>query len=318
MSKFEYTTMNNILGKFHRDFRGLEMHETDAIEWVGDALGFMKIPSAMEEAVAFIEVKNNEIDIPRGLQYIIHIAKANEWEGTDLCPVEVEEALEEVTCDTNCDVNIQFLDCNGVPIFDEGKSHPVPYFDLQLEYDPWMRSSYYSQKYSPVILANHSFFNSIVCQDPSFADLYRNSGIYEEYSPVRDAKKIRFSFETGYVAIAYLRQKMDDEGYPMIPDNEYARNAIVYYLAWMIKRRESYLHREGAKDLANDAQANWNDYIKKFKNQAKMPTGAAQYQSLANQSRYLLPRNNKFYGYFGNLGHLENRPFNDPDNRNRY
>lgn len=320
MSKFEYTTMNNILGKFHRDFRGLDIHESDAIEWVGDALDYMKIASAMEEAVAFVEVKDFQIDIPNYLHYIIHIARANDWEGEDLCPAEVEAAIEEdVNCDNDCKINIQFVDCNGVPIFDEEeKSNPRPYFDLQWEYDPWMRSRYYKQKYSPVVLANHSFFNTLVCQDPNFADLYRNSNLYDEYSPVKAAKKIRFSFETGYVAVAYLRQKMDEDGYPMIPDNKYARQAITYFLLWKIKEREAYLHREGSKQLADDANKKWEDYIKKFKNEAKMPSGAAQYQNLANQSRYLLPRNNKFYGYFGNLGHLENRLFVDPDNRNRF
>lgn len=316
MNKFQYTTVNNLLGKFNRDFRGLDMHESDAIEWIGDALGFMTIASALEEAVAFVEVKNHKTEIPRGLKYIMHIAKANNWKGSNLCPEEVQKEIQEDCLNnSSCDVNIQFLDCNGIPIFDdEYDSNPTPGFNLQLEYDPWMRSNYYRETYSPVLLGNHSFFNSLVCQDPNFSDLYRNSNIYEEYSP--QGNNLVFSFETGYVAIAYLRQKLDDNGYPMIPDDEYARSAITYFLLWKIKEREAYLHREGAGVLAQNAKANWDDYIKKFKNKAKMPKGAAQYQNLANQSRYLIPRNNKFYGYFGNLGHLENRPFVDPDNRN--
>jgi len=316
MSKYQYVTMDTILGKFYRDFRGLKIHETDAIEWAGEALGFMKIPSAMEEAVAFCEVIGNEVQIPRGLQYIMHIARANEWEGTNLCADEVTTAVEEdSSCTLPCDINIQFVDCHGVPIFDEYHvSHPTANFNLAWEYDPWMRSSYQREKFSPVVLGNHSFFQTLVCQDPQFADLYRNTSLYDEYSPSGDV--LRFSFESGYVAIAYLRHKLDDDGYPMFPDTEYSKSAITYYMLWKIKQREAMLHREGARALAKDAKADWDDYIKKFKNAAKMPQGAAQYQNLANQSRYLLPRNNKFYGFFGNLGHLENRPFNDPDNRN--
>lgn len=314
MNKFQYIPIDNILGKFNRDFRGLDIHETDAIEWIGDALGYMKIPSGMEESVAFVEVVNHQIDIPRGLQYIMHIAQANTWTGDNLCTQEVEENLfPDVECKPDCDINIQFVDELGQPIFDEVESNPRPYFDLQYEYDPFMRSSYYQQTYSPVLLANHSFFNTLVCQDPNFSDLYRNSNMYEEYSP--QGNKIRFSFESGYVAIAFLKQKMDDNGYPMIPDDEYARSAITYFLLWKIKEREEYLHREGAAALAAKAQRQWESYILKFKNKAKMPKGAAQYQNLANQSRYLIPRNNKFYGFFGNLGHLENRPFNDSDHR---
>lgn len=317
MNKFQYIPIDNILGKFNRDFRGLDIHETDAIEWIGDALGYMKIASGMEECVAFVEVNNHEIDIPKGLQYILNIAKANHWEGDNLCTKEVEENLfPDVDCEPNCDINIQFLDDTGRPIFDDYlESNPRPYFDLQFEYDPFMQSSYYKEKYSPVLLANHSFFNSLVCQDPNFAELYRNSNSYEEYSP--QGNKIRFSFESGYVAIAFLKQKLDSNGYPMIPDDEYARSAITYFLLWKIKEREAFLHREGAMQLSMKAEQSWNNYILKFKNKAKMPKGAAQYQNLANQSRYLIPRNNKFYGFFGNLGHLENRPFNDPDQRNQ-
>ena len=316
MSKYQYVTMDNILGKFYRDFRGLDIHEGDAIEWAGEALGFMKIPSSMEEAVAFCEVVDNEIQVPRGLQYIMHIARANEWETPSLCADEVISAVEEDTnCTLACDINIQFVDCHGVPIFDENQtSHPAANFNLQWEYDPWMRSSYQRQKYSPVLLSNHSFFNTLVCQDSQFAELYRNDDMYDKYSP--QGNVIRFDFSSGYVAVAYLRNKMDDSGLPMFPDTEYSRSAVTYYMLWKIKQREAMLHREGARSLAKDAKQDWEDYIKKFKNAAKMPQSAAQYQNLANQSRYLIPRNNKFYGYFGSLGSLENRPFNDPDNRN--
>lgn len=319
MDKFNYTTVYNILGKFSRDFRGLEMHETDVIEWIGDALSFMTIPSAMEEAVAFVEVKNHMIDKPRGLHYILHIAKSNDFHESEICPNLITEELFSDVIDSDCDDcpdEIKFLDECGVKLFgNEVRSNPRPYFDLQYEYDPFLQSQYYNEKYSPVLLSNHSFFNSIVCQDPRFADLYRNSNLYEEYSP--QGEKIKFSFENGVVAISYLRQRMDDEGYPMIPDDNYARSAMTYYILWKIKEREAYLHREGSMQLALKAEQSWNDYIKKFKNKAKMPKSAAQYQNLANESRYLIPRHNKYYGYFGSLGHLENRPFNDPDQRNQ-
>lgn len=325
MDKFQYVTVENILAKYTRDFRNLEVSETDAIEWIGEALGFMKLATALEEAIAFLEVKNYEAALPNGLHYIIQIARNTEWEEAQ--PEENLSTRKIVNCVTLCDDSTPVsntnscgvvTDCNGNPIHFDGdyKSYYRPYFDLQWEYHLWRQSDYFREKWEAVRLANHSFFNSIVCQDPNDADIYRNQHHYEEYTIAGDI--LRFSFETGYVAVAYLRQKTDPAtGYPMIPDDEYARNAVTYYLAWKIKQREAYLHREGALTLAKDAQEQWNSYIKKFKNKAKMPHGLDQYQNLAEQSRYLIPRHNRYYGFFGKLGRLEDRPFNHPEGRYR-
>jgi len=320
MDKFQYVTVENILAKYKRDFRNLEISETDAIEWIGEALGFMKIASASEEAIAFLEVKDYEAALPNGLHYVVQIARNTEWEKVEpeenLTTQNIVNCITDTTEETtDCPV---VTDCQGNLInYDEDKLvYYRPYFDLQYEYNLWRQSSYYREKWEAVRLANHSFFNTIVCQDPNDADIYRSQFHYEEYTIAGDI--LRFSFETGYVAVAYLRQRVDPAtGYPMIPDDEYARNAITYFLAWKIKQREAYLHREGAKALSDDAQEQWKSYIKKFKNRAKMPHGLDQYQNLAEQSRYLIPRHNRYYGFFGKLGKMEDRPFNHPENRYR-
>jgi hypothetical protein len=328
MQKYSYISVDNILAKYHRDFRGLDVHESDAIEWIGEALGFMKIPSAQEERIAFMEVKNHQAVLPNGLHYIIGIARDNHWVKTDptTCPSEVATALAEVAAITDPCTNTDAcgnvidcipVDCYGRPL-DKDFTYYTPYFDLQGEYYGWCSTNYYQEKYTPVRLANHSFFNSLVCQDPDMSDVYRNQSCHDEYTIIEQSV-LRFSFKEGYVAVAYLGQKVDDKGYPMIPDNEYARNAVTYYMAWKTKQRESYLHREGALALSREAQLQWNSYIKKFKNNAKMPTGVDQFQNLMEQSRYLIPRFNRYYGFFGKLGRAEQRPFNDPrSNLNLY
>lgn len=321
MDKFQYVTVENILAKYTRDFRNLEVSETDAIEWIGEALGFMKLATASEEAIAFLEVKNYQAALPNGLHYIIQIARNTEWDEAQ--PEQSCSTNTIVNCITTCDTEQEeescpvVTDCKGQIV---NKNYDIayyrPYFDLQYEYHLWRQSDYFREKWEAVRLANHSFFNSIVCQDPNDSDIYRNQYHYEEYTIAGDM--LRFSFESGYVAVAYLRQRVDPAtGYPMIPDDEYARNAVTYYLAWKIKQREAYLHREGAMPLAKDAQSQWESYIKKFKNKAKMPHGLDQYQNLAEQSRYLIPRHNRYYGFFGKLGRMEDRPFNHPEGRYR-
>jgi len=313
MQRYQFTKVDTILAKYHRDFRGLDINEGDAIEWIGEAVGFMKIASASEEAIAFMEVKNYQAALPNGLHYIIQVAKNHKWskpEEVSCTPKAiVSQIIPQEQSQTTCS------DCYGDYLEDSELHAYTPYFDLQYEYLQWAKNNFYKANWTPIRLANHTFFNTLVCQIPESDGLYHSTT--EEYTIVED--QLRFNFKEGFVALAYLRQRVDCEtGYPMIPDNEYAKAAITYYMVWKIKQREAYLHRESSANLADKAQQEWEKYIKRFKNNAKMPFGADQYQNLSEQSKYILPRHNRYYGFFGKLGTMENRVFNDPVKTNRY
>jgi hypothetical protein len=320
--KFQYVTLDTILSKYLRDFRGNELNEDDAIEWIGEALGHMKSASASEEAIAFLEVKNYQAPLPNGLQYVIQIAKSNDWspENLDVCSAQnlvAELCPESISTPSSCNTPSEgvLLDCQGNLISEPERAYYRPYFDLQYEYLDWVHSRAFQGKFTPVRLANHTFFNTLVCQTSNSEGLYESC--VDEYTIVQD--QLRFSFREGFVALAYIRTKVDVEtGYPMIPDDESAKAAITYYIGWKIKEREAWNHREGAMQLAQIAEARWLKYVKQFNNKAKMPWGVDDYQDLMEQSNYLIPRHNRYYGFFGKLGKAEHRPFNDPNNTTKF
>jgi|694.fasta_scaffold08405_2 hypothetical protein len=324
--RFQYVTVDTILSKYMRDFRGVELNEDEAIEWIGEALGFMQMASASEEGIAFLEVRNYQAALPNGLHYIIQVAKNNAWSPTDVVsctPQVIAEELVPISSPDSCcggwTDDLVAVDCQGELIGDQEIGYYRPYFDLQYEYLGWVHSKAYRTKFTPVRLANHSFFNSLVCQTECNAGLYNEntSSLSDEYTIVGD--QLRFSFKEGYVAVAYLRQRVDQEtGYPMIPDDESAKAAITYYLGWKTKEREAWNHREGAMQIAQVAEARWLKYIKQFKNKAKMPWGTDEYEDLMEGSNYLLPRRKRYYGFFGKLGQAEDRIFNDPNFTNKY
>ena len=313
--KFQYVTVDTILAKYQRDFKGLSIEEGDAIEWIGEALGFMKYVSSSEEAIAFIEVKNYQAVIPNGLHYVVQIAKSKHWTPKrDTCNAVslISELATPVALPASS--SLALVNSQGDIIGGQEVASFNPYLDLQYKYSGWLQSRTCAENFTPVRLANHSFFNTLVCRPKDTEGLYKSS--QDEYTIVGD--QLRFNFSEGFIALSYIRQRRDiATGYPMIPDDESAKAAITYYVGWKMKERECWNHREGACQLAEKAEGKWLKYVKQFKNKAKMPWGTDEYQNLADQSNYLLPKRNRYYGFFGKLGTAEDRRFNDPGNRNK-
>lgn len=303
MSDYRFISINTVLAKYYRDARGNDLNETDLIEWAGEALDFMKIPTASEEALAFLKVKDHHAPLPNNLHYIIQIARDMDEELNQCL------APSDVLLNSDIEDTIPIVrDCDGNVIESYSIASTTPYFDIKYNYEGWANNGFFRRRFVPVRLANHTLFNTLVCSGIE-EDHTRQTG-EDEYTIVGDA--IRFSFKEGFVAVPYIRQKLDEKGMPMIPDNGYAKAAINYYIIWKMKERECWNHREGSCQLAEKAQMLWNDYIKKFKNHAKMPKGVDQHQNLMEGSRYLIPRLKRYYGFFGKLGTKENRPFNEP------
>ena len=57
----QYTTVDRIFNKLYRDLRETSLNESDVIEWIGEALDFLKVAENQEEAIAFLEVKNHQL-----------------------------------------------------------------------------------------------------------------------------------------------------------------------------------------------------------------------------------------------------------------
>ena len=97
----EYTTVDRIFSKIHRDLKGIDLNESDAIEWIGEALDFLKIKGNQEETVAFIEVVDYHAELPCGFQMVLQLARNNNWHPSDklstclnTIPVEEEEEVD--------------------------------------------------------------------------------------------------------------------------------------------------------------------------------------------------------------------------------
>lgn len=331
--KYQFTTLERVLSKLYRDLGLEEISETDVVEWTGEALEAIGAITLYEEAVAFLEIDNHQADIPNGLHSIIQIARNNRWEKKEknLCPANIildcsTEEMEDSDSESSpcgcTDTDLVYqdfvpLDCDGKIIGDYEVAYYRPYFDLQYEYHLWGNSHYYKEHYTPVRLANHSFFNTIVCkeEDPSNKVYNYPSNGQDEYTIVGD--KIRTSFKEGSIAIAYYRQKLDEEtGYPMIPDDVSVINAITYYITWKYMSRLWYMGREGYTDKMQESERQWIWYCRQAGNKALMLHGVDEFQNFTESRNQLLPTKNRYYGFFGKLGREGYTGFKDPNHRN--
>jgi len=359
--RYQYVTVERVLAKHSRDMRGLDIHESDVLEWVGEALSFMKIPNVSEEAVAFMEVEDHQAQLPCNFHYITQVAKyadadnfsINEviYDGATTSPsiiniltfsllptTETVDTIYQVTSDTDTTLNGYYtwndtayvkntnnsqlgvcLDEYGNLIEGTEYAYYRPYFDLQYEYLDWMHSNVRRTSFTPVKLADHTFFNSVVCQEEDDRIQHLYNSCNDEYTVVQKTRKLRFSFKKGFVAVAFTRQMIDEAtGYPMVPDNQYCLNAIEYYLKWKTMERHFYLGREGSQAKMMYAEDKWEKYIHRFKNHSKMPMGVDDFEDLKNQSNYLIPRGNMYDNYFGSLSDSEPKTYTHPkSNYNR-
>ena len=305
MTEMQYTTVDRVLSKFHRDLRGTTVNESDMIEWIGEALGFLKVYQIQEEAVAFLEVKNYETNVPDNFNMVIQIARKNNWVKENSCEI-IPEAIEEHKSVCGCKKeecilcnNPLYCDFDPVDFINKFEQDFYEFrFNFRWSFNSWNTNEWHRRNFTPVRLSNHSFFNSVVCKETD-RDLY--SGCQDEYTIVGTTnKKLRFSFKEGLVALSYLRTAIDDEtGYPLIPDNESYMAAITYYIKWKIAEWYQWNGREGFQQtLPGDLERKWLKYARQAKNYMKMPKSADEYQNMMEQT-YTLPNLYRYDNYFG-------------------
>ncbi len=314
-----YTTVDRIFSKFTRELKGTDFNESDVIEMIGEALEFLKVEQVQEQAVAFIEVKNHEASMPDGFQMVLQVARNNYWEKEkdDCTPCktlkkiqdEPEQEVSEDDCDF-CKTTVLMTDCNGFIINSGDIVDYRPQFDMKLYYDYWTHSNYYKRNFSPVRLANNTFYNTIVCKQ-RVDDGCRDCT--DEYTIVGTVdKKLRFSFKDGQIALSYLKNAIDENtGYPLVPDQISYITAITYYIKWKLAEWYVWNGRAGYANIAEKSQERWEHYVKQAKNFAKIPKSIDDYQDLLEQSFYLIPNHKKYYGYFGSIGRSQRLGFND-------
>jgi hypothetical protein len=107
-----------------------------------------------------------------------------------------------------------------------------------------------------------------------------------------------------YICISYLGVPVDDEGYPLIPDDVHFMKACSSYVTYMIDYRD---WRKGntADKVMQKSEQEWLWYVAAAKGSANMPN-LAQLNSLKNVMVRLIPSQNAYTTNFRNINNVEN------------
>jgi len=107
------------------------------------------------------------------------------------------------------------------------------------------------------------------------------------------------------ICIVYLSIPLDDEGYPMVPDDVYYTKAIVAFITYMLDYQD---FRKGkiTDKVFQYSKSEWEFYVNSARASALMPN-LAKLERLKNIWRRLLPLTNEYDRGFVNLGKKERR-----------
>lgn len=310
-----YTTVDRVLAKLERDYgiNSSMASESDLVEWSGEALESIGTVRNYEEAVAVIEVKNGQADLPNGFHAVIQMVRNNRYsrvsEADNLCAKE----LVSQTIPDNDEKPFRpiVLDCQGQPIEEYELAYYRPYFDLRWEYDQYSNFYRSNSQYTEIRPAASGLYNSLVCTLNSGRNTDNLTS--DTYTVIRN-QVLRFNFKEGQIMLSYLRQQLDEEtGYPLVPDDYSTLTAIVEYINMKVAKKDFSMGREGSQARMLKAESDWQWYCGQAANNALMPKTIDEYEDLFRSRSYIVPRTNAYQNFFGNLTQGENRRYLNPN-----
>lgn len=112
----------------------------------------------------------------------------------------------------------------------------------------------------------------------------------------------KFSFEEGYACISYKGYPVDDDGFPMIPNEQSFAQALFWFVASRLLLAGYDVKNKSLR--FQDAEQRWLEYCTQARNDANMPD-IAEYENFLNQWVRLIPDMNHFDRMFNSQNERE-------------
>jgi hypothetical protein len=286
-----------VIDKMYRDFAwDYTLQFNDILEWLGEALRELKVPCFYVDKVTdnnkdlnhqdFINIEDGRGKLPCDLFSITQTAAA----------VKVNTSLNKSNI-----AGLVYVDYNSEQSCYTGDGSMLCNSLIASNNNCNKEEECYT--FLPMRWDTNTFYKSYHGTDIDFR-------VNSDLTYTVNNNYIFTSFKTGKVAMAYKAVPTDENGLPMIPDNQ----SVINYVTWYIGNKiafQLYLTDKYTPQKYEEFKSYLALYYQKAKNEGKMPKNLDEWESYKNQRLRTIPKFFEHKKFFGNLQRPEER-YNHP------
>ena len=206
-----------IIRKIFRDLRPDKDHWIDdAIEWVGEALEHIGAASQLLHKQCILNVENHKVLLPTDLYYINQVAI-----NTNVSPTTTQELDTLISKVEDLKTQIKSAQDDGLEFSDTASVlHEINSRIVVLE------NIYFKNETSmqPLQYGASTFHRSMHCEGCV------NENTHYEDTYIIDDGYLKTSFVSGKVCLSYAAFPLDDDCFPLVPDDISFREAMFWYV----------------------------------------------------------------------------------------
>tara|TARA_R110002096_G_scaffold704_2_gene4036 strand:- start:36016 stop:36891 length:876 start_codon:yes stop_codon:yes gene_type:complete len=287
MALYKNVSSLTIIRKVMRDLKPTNDNWTDdAIEWIGEALEHIGASPQLETKNCVCTVKEYKTSLPADLYYINQVsinAGVSVSTTTELDEVlaKIEIINEQLADNPNQDLSYELRDLNTrVSI---------------------LSGVYFSD-------SNNNNLKMLSYGRPTFRKDIHALGCDNEFSDFSESyvienNLIKTSFKDGKVCLSYTAFPLDENCYPLVPDDISFREAMFWYI---YKKMLLGGYMPNVNGMTYQvAEQQWKYYCTQARNAANFPD-IAGYESFLNQWVRLIPNINRHDDNFRDINKREN------------
>ena len=286
MAIYKNTSSKTIIRKLFRDLNPSgDNWIDDAIEWVGEALEHIGASSQLEKNVCVVSIKNFKGTLPSNLAYINQVAVNSA--SSPAIASELDVLLSQIS-----DLNYLIANDPSINLTNQLRDFNVRAAILE---------NIYMSTTQGLIALNYcttNFPEAADCPSCSQEFIVGNECYYVE------GGRIKTSFANGLVCLSYMSFPVDDDGYPLIPDDISFKEALFWYVYKKLLLGNTSINTPNGIDYVF-AETQWKYYCTQARNAANYPD-IDRYESFLDQWVRLIPNINRHDELFGTLNVREN------------
>jgi hypothetical protein len=300
MAIYKHVSSKEIVRKVFRDMKPNNADFVhDAIEWIGEALEHIGASPQLCRKQCVVDIKDHKACLPGDLYYINQVA-VNSCVSSSV-DTQIDTVVNQIeTLNSNIVTYSTLLSTTtvtGADLNDTRIASNNQLRDLNVNLEV-LTNMYFTggSCLSPLQYGASTFHSSIHC------DGCVNENIRYKDTYIIDCDHIKTSFATGKVCISYMAFPIDEECYPLVPDDISYREAMFWYIYKKLvlsgtPGRNPKLGYEYAEQM-------WQVYCTQARNAANYPD-IDKYESFMNQWVRLVPDINAHNSFFETLNDRE-------------